>query len=602
MNMWSWDAFDELEEELSGNVSETVEEIEDSSDDEYDLFNELDNLSGGLEGARSALVHEETNSIETVDSNNSQEPEVVRTSEDTLSSFDFYDNFFDEDEDILVERQEDISVQSVPELSIKKLNNGLHSRYVPESKQVDLSEKKVKREHPLDNSKTREIVIGPNGRTLADYFVTKRSKEAIGKRAKTKQDLIERSGVDVDLNHYIRNREKNNIVGQREFTKGISEVKNKFLDSNRKVKTTRADKQIAKSLGISGVDLSSIVGSQSKLSEKEKAELLSSFRFKDNNIKIKGEGKRYKTLGNKGILEYLYKVKYATTKNISLALGIKFSSIHNQLTRLLNLGLVIKHDVFNSVAFWELSSLGGSVIDVEVSNRKKIATSSLSERLYVNHVIGCLYSNKVDILDRGSVETFPYKGRLENGEYVSGETIVTESEIMSSMSRMQTEIKGGVGVKDSHKNATVNQLKNDWEIAWRRWRNSGGVSPEMVEGNEWLYMLFYEGDITTNWVLPDIVVRRPRLSDGSPQSIAIEVEKKTDRSIEYYVKKLKMYLQDFNFNRVYGKVVYITPHKSVALKIIEAAEILHISSDRLSVEPMLDGEGNRTKEVDPWLF
>ena len=94
----------------------------------------------------------------------------------------------------------------------------------------------------------------------------------------------------------------------------------------------------------------------------------------------------------------------------------------------------------------------------------------------------------------------------------------------------------------------------------------------------------YDG-IGQEYVLPDIVVRRERNADGSPNSIAIEVEKSM-KSEEEYIRKLGMYKTD---SRVYGKVIYVTSDKTIAERVKKCASIIGFT--RFDIVPMINKNG-----------
>ena len=108
-----------------------------------------------------------------------------------------------------------------------------------------------------------------------------------------------------------------------------------------------------------------------------------------------------------------------------------------------------------------------------------------------------------------------------------------------------------------------------------------------------MYLLMYDG-IGQEYLLPDIVVRRGRNKDGSPNSIAIEVEKSI-KTEEEYIRKLSMYKTD---NRVYGKVIYITSDRAIVERIKKCAEQINFTN--YDIVPMINKDGLVDGNENKW--
>ena len=64
-------------------------------------------------------------------------------------------------------------------------------------------------------------------------------------------------------------------------------------------------------------------------------------------------------------------------------------------------------------------------------NKSQAGLQSVSERIYVNHIMACIYSGCIDILQEGVKAN-----RLDNcGRPVLGETIVPEGDMVSAMNK-----------------------------------------------------------------------------------------------------------------------------------------------------------------------
>lgn len=452
----------------------------------------------------------------------------------------------------------------------------------------------------LDKDKCN-LKVGQNGLTLGDYFANKRKRNERNVIRNILDNLEDKTGEKI--NPYRRGVEKESIELNNIQKKVNQEKKVKSDDGSaflaRYKKGTAFESRLAKNLGIDKESLKNIISPKSVLSEKEKAILLSLGSGVDNRAVKKKRKNRYVVVGDMEVLLYLDKAKLASLRNVYYACGMK-KNLYLELKRLERLGLVQNIIVKDATGLnvWGLTELGAAYIGSErpLPNKNKVTVSSLSERIFVNHVLACLFSGCINILQ---LEEYPVYNRIniETGEAKIGEDIVPETDILSSRSNKIMELKGNLFVEDSFKGESTRSLREQWNIGWNEWEMNGrrGLSPEEIEGNEWYYILMYQGGVyLKSYLLPDIVVRRPRNSDGSPNSIAIEVEREV-KSIDELKAKLEMYKMD---NRVYSKVIYVTSNKRIAENISEAAA--QIGFDRYDVVPMINENGIVKKSMSHW--
>ena len=452
----------------------------------------------------------------------------------------------------------------------------------------------------LDKDKCN-LKVGQNGLTLGDYFANKRKRNERNVIRNILDNLEDKTGEKI--NPYRRGVEKESIELNNIQKKVNQEKRVKSDDGSaflsRYKKGTAFESRLAKNLGIDKESLKNIISPKSVLSEKEKAILLSLGSGVDNRAVKKKRKNKYVTVGDMEVLLYLDKAKLASLRNVYYACGMK-KNLYLELKRLERLGLVQNIIVTDATGLnvWGLTELGAAYIGSEriLPNKNKVRVSSLSERIFVNHVLACLFSGCINILQ---LEEYPVYNRIniETGEAKIGEDIVPETDILSSRSNKIMELKGNLFVEDSFKGESTKSLREQWNIGWAEWEMNGrrGLSPEEVEGNEWYYILMYQGGVyLKSYLLPDIVVRRPRNSDGSPNSIAIEVEREV-KSIDELKAKLEMYKMD---NRVYSKVIYVTSNKRIAENISEAAA--QIGFDRYDVVPMINENGIVKKSMSHW--
>lgn len=636
--MWAWE--DSTENNELDNVSEeslTSESVDEGSLSDKAVIEELDsNEVHKVSSESDSLLgrfmddgsDDSSEDFEEPDVSNSLDPEDSIDIEENNSGSvsDYFDDFFEEEVD--VESQVEKVFQSqypVDELEKRSVYKKLDKEIDEENKwlntrtkgEVDLHKVPkldtgvksvtVKDEadvdNPMVNKKTKSIVIDESGFTLADYFAAKRSKygsKSVSRKKKIK-DIID-EGLSDGSNPYTRRLSKKTKY-QESFKGRVDKFNtgNKFLGKNSKIKS--AEMRVAKRLGLTKEELSTIMGDKN-LSELDKANMLNSVRHGSTVATSKTGKKGGRSVGDREILEYLALVEYATISNITMVVEKKYSTVLGHLNKLTKNGLVETLLLLNSPNIYHLTKTGAALMGVDNwKSSKNIKASTLTERLAINHIMGMLYNNSQNVL---LSPDYPYRAVAEDGTQLRGEELVTEGVIFSSLSKVRVEEQGGFGKKEAFKGATHKRLAERWESAWRRWEVSKtGKSPELEEGNEYLYALFYDpGYLSIKYALPDIVVKRPRNSGGRSQNIAVEVERVDTRGIAYYRSKLEMYKLDLEKGRVYGKLVYVVLNKSIARKILKAAEKLNISvgpNGMLEVVPFIDSEGNPTKVDSYWL-
>lgn len=431
------------------------------------------------------------------------------------------------------------------------------------------------------------VVINEKGDTLGDFLRRKHYKSS----KDSLKTLLETCGDNNIV--YTKNLTKENIkldvldkkAKEDRFVKpGDNDA---FLKKFRK--KTVYEKSILKKLGITEKELKALVGPKSVLSQEEKARLLTIGAGIENKVSRR-RPKRTVSLsfGDLGILNFLDICKLASLRNLYYASGgkandVTIGQVYYRLKRLEKVGIVRNIIVYNSPGVWALTRLGRALIGSErkLPTNSQAGLQSVSERIYVNHIMACIYSGCIDILQEGVKAN-----RLDNyGRPVLGETIVPEGDMISAMNKFAYKLKGKVFVRDSYKGETNSLLREQWEIAWRKWENGGKVGKSPEEESPWFYILFTAIGAFSSYIIPDIVIHRERNADGSPSNIAIEVER-TIKPVDEYIRKLSVYKSD---NRVYSKVIYVTPSKFIAKRVKEAAD--RIGFDRYDIVPVMNEDG-----------
>lgn len=449
----------------------------------------------------------------------------------------------------------------------------------------------------VTNEVTDEVIISSSGMTLSDYLNKKLLRQNKGRNrqreySKREEDIARLENRKDDplyakgIIKHLERAEKRKLAKVNQ-ARSVKEAYSK----GKYTKMSPNEKQLLKSLGMTEKELIEKVGVNSSLEDNEKALILSEGYFGTRRINGIGLKQRYTTLGDIQILEFLYRFQVATIGILSIALIKSKTAITGQLNKMYNMGLVEKLPLEGNIYIWGITKLGQSIITDDEKAPKRPKIKGVSQLLTINYVVACLYSNKINALN---LEDFPYKGREFQGTIVQGEDILPERFFRSSLYSESFKITGNYQLK-----ASVNtQVLDRGEILWREWELHGkkGLSPELVPGQEFLYLLYSSEAFDNSYVIPDLVVKRPRLANGEPQNIAIEVER-ASKSVNEYKKKLIAYKQD---KRVYSKVVYITSSKSTVEKIIRAAE--SIGFEDYDIVPFLNENGKKIRVDDPWAL
>jgi len=191
-------------------------------------------------------------------------------------------------------------------------------------------------------------------------------------------------------------------------------------------------------------------------------------------------------------------------------------------------------------------------------------------------------------------KSFPRRNRPDGkGGFDFGERIISELQIQSAFGRVRGTSKA---------DAFVPQIKRQMANQFDNWKRAGGAefgpSPELQQGNEHMWTLFPPISNRLNYHVPDLVVARPRSSDGKAQSIAVEIELRTKADDSSYERTLDAYRVD---DSIYRKVVWVCRLKGTAEKLSRIAKRNGLADQgRIEIVPIyLDG-GRRFTGNDTW--
>ena len=485
-------------------------------------------------------------------------------------------------------REEDyeLLVEYEKRLADRKAQKDIAKKYKESNKTIAPSVSKEKRVGigPLDNEIAMNMPCTPDGKTLSD-LLAERNSDLVGTEYIDNNILDEKSILnkaadreifrepDYDINRYTRVIEKEEgkaaLRASRELLATERNSYRKRSRYNFEYKTgvseyTSEERLLADTLGVTPKKLMGLMSSDSKLTSKEREKLLgigvikrTSYFGKDKETKIDT------TFYDRNVLEFLKTFKYSTLSLLSNIDGINEIEMEGILQRMKKSGLISNEILPGVGAIWFLTRTGGAFVDYQMSyiTKKKFPSFiSMEPALGVMYLASHLWNNRFNVLN---LDDFPYHGKIIGGEIVRGETLISESQIKSSMYKFFYNENGEKTVT-GNKGDFTRYVTQKGEELWRDWLLRGGESPEMTSGNEFLYGIYPQDPRTSLYHLPDLVIQRPRYSDGSPASIAIEVEKKMS-TVEQYFKVMLAYRLD---KRLYEKVIWVT-NSSYNAKLID---------------------------------
>lgn len=310
------------------------------------------------------------------------------------------------------------------------------------------------------------------------------------------------------------------------------------------------------------------------------------------------------------ILEFLVRFRYASAKTIGRMLGVTEGTAKTRLSKLKKLGLAGSIDLFGSTSLWVCTNAGKLLCGVELPlvTPRKLSLPLIPHQTVVNNIAAQLWKGQTNCL---MLDDFPMKNRVDaKGRTVYGETLVSETEIASSFRTMTRLDKSEI---------YRSRLQKETESMFARWREAAAESsstrneekmsddtpertlrsPEQHYGNEWLYVLLPPFALKRAYHYPDLVIQRDRSPDGSPRSIAVEVETNNKKVSDEYLTTLETYKADKN---IYGSVIWVCRTQGAARAVERAARQIGLWQEgRIDIVPIITEKGVHEGR-DLWLM
>lgn len=448
----------------------------------------------------------------------------------------------------------------------------------------------------LNKPEMNDVIVTPDGHSLSEMLPHLRSGttqiEQQIKEYKNEANKVTINNKDKSDKRYLDHKK---IETQAKSEEALSKVQSKYIQSNARY--TVDEKNIMRELGLKPKEYNYIMSLPStKLSNADKLKILSAGARPINRV---FKGKRFKvTRGDNDVLEFLSKFKLASTRILSLLRGEIQAATLRRLIRLRKNGLVADYEIPGLGTVWTLTEVGMNLSgnDLKTYRQRRPKMSILPPIIGINYVAACLWHNSYNVL---FLNDFPAYNKHMYGNdgktwTTKGEDLISELEIRSSFGR---ELKPTSGETFGVSSGIQDSVIKNAQLEWHKWdRNGRNIdSPETYIGNEYMYILFPEGGLTVNFHVPDLVIKRTRNENGTPESIAIECEL-TRKSHKNYVNTMRAYMED---RYLYKKVIWITNSAAIERRLRAAAK--EIGFKDFDVVPFTN-ENGIYKNRDIWYI
>lgn len=365
---------------------------------------------------------------------------------------------------------------------------------------------------------------------------------------------------------------------QLEEDEGRKKASKRFIQKNSRY--TEEEKLIMRNLGINPEQFKKAMKT-SKLSKADKESLMTSGRVGPAKY---FKGKRFRsTYSDEDIIAFLAKFKFANVKILNRLKKESASTTSRKLHRLKEKGLVADREVLGLGTIWFLTEAGMafSGYDLKSYRERTPKLSTMPPTIGANNVAASLWNNQYNFL---FLDDFPAMNKRiytqEGGEeFRYGEELVSELEIRTSLGREATP---GFGQGGSYVE-TAKTARREFS----NWEKDGkvGTSPEMLPGNEYLWVLYPDNVLSVIYHVPDLVIKRDRDEDGSPNSIAVEIEL-NPKSYKRYLETMIAY---DSYPHIFKEVIWVTNNNRIIKLLTQAAE--EIGFEDYKIVPVMNQDG-----------
>ena len=610
---WTFNKVESTEDSWSFNKS-FIEEDEDEKDVNTLEYEEL-----------SDEEYEEIYEDDIIENEETYEDDITEDEDNTEDIFEDLDNeygfgsssnefdnamFDDLDEDYATD--EDVARWSFKTHDKNRIYNDDYyvsaeekEKYYEDKKEKIINKLTKYKEIPDETSKATMI---DEDFSVADYLKSRRrqpkgSREVIEQVVKDNIDsMITMDDIEKEIKKKIgkdlRKRPKKTAPIRRNYSNSFYETRSLFSE---------VDKRVMKNIGLTRHMYKNLMNSDDVAKRDKKLIMKRGAGRKPGSTKVD-----YSNASLQEVVMFLAKFKYAGLRPLATILQKSQAKTLKLLRKMENSNYVKRWDLVGSGGYysvWALTKRAFEILDTQTSGYR--ITRAPSPRMVaglipVRYVASCLWRNYHNVL---MLDDFPYKGREHKrraGVPVYGEDIISEEEMRASYH--QSRVRGAnsssifENVVTSKQHISVHQLTTQVMITqqelWNKYDIEGGEYPELIKGNEFMWVLMDKRMTDKKYHFPDMVLKRPHNSDGNPGSIAVEIEM-LEKTVSKYVQILKAYQYD---TRRYSKVVWIVESKRIGMAIAKAAE--EIGFDRISIVPFTKlnkyGEVEQFKVGNRW--
>lgn len=254
------------------------------------------------------------------------------------------------------------------------------------------------------------------------------------------------------------------------------------------------------------------------------------------------------------IVRLLARFRYGNDVQVARYVGASPKSVVQRLRRLARAGFLRQDKITHGQILWTPTSAGMSMADVDFRpiSEGGISMVTMAHTLGVLNVAVELETGQDNVL---SFDPWPTINRRDAlGRKVQGETLISEREVKTAIGRWNYDSM----LTNQSVDSLFGAQYSEWEQGGRQ-----GLSPELIPGNEGFFQV--QGH------LPDLVVARPRAADGSPRSVAVEMEL-SPKPVDEWRRVLSL----FRMSNIYDRVVYFTHKRNIAAGLTRVATELEL--------------------------
>lgn len=436
---------------------------------------------------------------------------------------------------------------------------------------------------PIYKKEADEVIVTPDGKTLNEML--QHISSGGRKNFSNAKKLIEEHRP-VKVGKTTHHNEK--YITHLQKSKEEEDALRKKIAEQSKLSQsfgtmTPGERHLYKNLGISGSDFKELV-TTGVVDRKTASEIVNKSVARRNHVY---KNRFYKFPERDiNVLEFIAKFQVANVRTLRWVNNESMNTVSARMKKLQVSGLAKSFPVVALPDMWRLTSVGIAMSGYTHLNPHgaKITGHKIAQITPVNYIAACLWSHAFNVLD---LDDFPTNNRLRSIDsnfnsaetYVRGETLISEYEIRSSLGKIASD--GGMMTAGAY--ARTAQDARDLISSW----DGEGNGPEFENENEYLFILYPDDNgLQLTFHIPDLVLRRPRV-DGSPESIAVEVEMSV-KDVASYKKTMLAYKLD---THLYKKVIWVTQSKTIYKRLMKAIEEVGLERERYEIVPLLTKDG-----------